>query len=125
MTCLDSMTFGEVKALAASLGSLVGATPSSSVCGRFVGQYCIIRASAAGVHAGEVAAVNGDVVILRNARRLWKWKACGGIALSGVAVYGVVRAESKLDEPVHEMCVLGACEIIPCTPTSKESISGK
>ncbi len=125
MTCLDSMTFGEVKALAASLGALVGGSPSHGIFNRFVGQYCIIRASAAGVHAGEVASVSGDCVVIRNGRRLWKWKANNGIALSGVAQSGVNRVESKIDERVAEMGILGVCEIIPCTAAAKEAIDGK
>lgn len=32
----------------------------------------IVRASVAGVHAGTVESVNGDTVVLVNARRLWR-----------------------------------------------------
>lgn len=39
----------------------------------FVGQYCIIRSDRAGVFAGTVSEVDGQTVILNDARRLWYW----------------------------------------------------
>jgi hypothetical protein len=37
-----------------------------------VGKNVIVRANVAGVHAGTVKSVDGDTVILTNARRLWR-----------------------------------------------------
>ena len=37
-----------------------------------VGKNVIVRANVAGVHCGTVESVNGDTVVLVNARRLWR-----------------------------------------------------
>lgn len=91
----------------------------------FVGRHVIARCSGAGVHAGTLAAVSSDgtCVILKNARRLWKWHARGGIALSGVAVHGLVAEDSILDTPVSEIYLTGVVELIPTTPESESSIN--
>lgn len=91
----------------------------------FVGRHVIARCSGAGVHAGTLAAVSSDgtCVILKNARRLWKWHARDGVALSGVAVHGIVAQDSVLDTPVSEIYLTGVVELIPTTPESEASIN--
>ena len=86
----------------------------------FVGKYCIVRCAAAGVHAGTIVSVDGDQVILSNARRLWSWTANAGVALSGLACYGLEAG--RIDTVVPEHCIRGWCELIPCTDTAQESI---
>jgi hypothetical protein len=46
------------------------------------------------------------------------------VALSGVAVHGIVRHESKVDVIVPEMMLTGAVETIPASDDAKESIYG-
>lgn len=125
---LDDLTIGQARQLATMFGPQ--ATIGAHIFDSFVGRYCICRASAAGVHAGTVKAIqaNGDgtkSVVLAGARRLWSWKARDGVALSGVATYGIVAASSKLDCAVSEHAIDGVCEIIPATEAAKESINGK
>ena len=43
-------------------------------------EYCIIRTCSAGVHAGYVESRNGEEVVLRYSRRLWRW--AGAFTLS-------------------------------------------
>ena len=86
-----------------------------------VGKFCIARCYSAGVHAGTVAAVDGDKVIMHNSRRLWYWQAKAGVALSGVAQAGI-RDASKVDAMNPEIYLTGVIELIPCTDTAKESI---
>lgn len=88
-----------------------------------VGQFCIARCFSAGVHAGEVVSVDGENVILKNSRRLWSWKAKEGIALSGVAQFGIKRSECNLDVHNPLIYLTGVCELIPCTQISKDSIN--
>lgn len=90
----------------------------------FIGRHVIARCSGAGVHAGVLTAVSGDgtSVILSNSRRLWKWHARDGIALSGVAVHGIVAGDSILDTPVNEIYLTGVVELIPTTQAAQESI---
>jgi len=114
---IDNLTFGELKQIAAMFG---GSTvkPANPV----VGQYCIARCYAAGVHAGEVVSVDGENVILKDSRRLWSWKAADGVALSGVAQNGLAKSGNKLDVVNPVIYLSGVCELIPCSATAKESI---
>ena len=92
----------------------------------FIGRHVIARCSGAGVHAGVLVAVGNDgtSVILKDARRLWKWRAKAGVALSGVAVHGIVAQDSILDTLVPEIYLTGVVELIPTTPESEVSING-
>ena len=106
-----------MKQIAALFGSQEPAHP-------MVGKYCIARCHSAGVHAGEVVDVDGENVILKNSRRLWSWKARDGIALSGVAQFGIERTTSKLDALNPVIYLTGVCELIPCSVVAQESING-
>lgn len=86
-----------------------------------IGKYCIIRADRSGIHAGVLVQRSGSDVVLRDSRRLWYWVAPQGVALSGVAQYGVAQT-SKLDVVNPEMLISGVIEIIPCSQLAEESI---
>ena len=116
---IDSMTFGELKQIAA----LFGATQAANKPHPFIGKYVIARCYAAGVHAGEVVSVDGENVILKDSRRLWSWKAKDGVALSGVAQNGL-KSEGKVDTLNPEIALMGVCELIPCSAKARESIDG-
>lgn len=89
----------------------------------FVGRYVLCRCESAGVHAGTLVSLDEDRAILSNSRRLWYWKANGGIALSGVAQYGL--ADGKVDTPNPEIALIGVIEVIPCSAEAEASINGK
>jgi len=91
---------------------------------RLIGRHIIARCSGAGVHAGVLVAANddGSSVILTNARRLWRWHARGGVALSGVAIHGIVAEDSVLDTMVPEIALMGVVELIPTTEEARRSI---
>lgn len=89
----------------------------------FVGRYVIARCYAAGVHAGTVASVDGENVMLTNSRRLWSWKAKDGVALSGVAQNGINEKACKIDTINPEIYLTGVCELIPCAPGVEEQIN--
>lgn len=82
----------------------------------------------AGVHAGEFVSQRGDVVVLRNAIRLWRWapaKLSGQLAsLSEVAVWGLDRshAESRIGERVSEITLTGAVEVIEASPAAAKTL---
>lgn len=116
---IDNLTVGQARHLAAMFA---GQTASAPAPHPFVGKYCIVRCTGAGVHAGEVVSVDGDRVILRDSRRLWSWTAKAGVALSGVAQHGIKASASKVDATNPEIYLTGVCEIIPCSETAKESI---
>ena len=117
---IDNLTFGELKQIAAMFaGQQNTPKPANPV----IGQYCIARCYAAGVHAGTVESVDGENVVLKDSRRLWSWKANDGIALSGVAQHGVNSRECKIDSINPTIYLTGVCELIPCTKIAKESIN--
>lgn len=99
-------------------------TDTNVVCDHpFVGLYVIARGNAEGVHAGEVVSVKGMEVILKDSRRLWFWHAKGGIALSGVAQYGL-EDDSKVDAVNPLIYLTGVCELIPAADGVRENING-
>lgn len=69
-----------------------------------LGRQVLIRSNMAGVHTGELLSVNGNKLMLKNAKRLWSWSAKDGIALSGVAMSGL-KENSKIDlkTDLHEI----------------------
>jgi hypothetical protein len=116
---INDLTIGYAKELA----QMVGQAPQVGAGGRshpFIGKYCLIRTYSAGVHAGELVSQEGDLVHLKNARRLWSWTANDGIALSGVAIHGY--KQGKIDTLVPEIYLTGAIETIPCSVNAQESI---
>lgn len=86
----------------------------------FVDRYCIIRCRDAGVHAGTVMTHDGNSVVLSNSRRLWRW--CSRFTLTSVAMLGIIPDKSKIEMNIPLIGLEGACEIIPCTDVSMDSI---
>ena len=87
-----------------------------------IGQKVIVRTYSAGVFFGELIEKSGTEVILKNARRMYYWKANKGISLSACALYGV-SDESKIVEAVPSQW-LDAIEIIPCSDIAITSLEG-
>ncbi len=116
---IDDLTLGQIKQIQA-----MGNNASPVSAHPYIGKYVIARCYSAGVHAGEVVSVDGENVILKDSRRLWMWKAKDGVALSGVAQFGV-KSDSKIDVVNPEIYLTGVCELIPATDAAKASINGK
>lgn len=86
-------------------------------------EYCIVRASSAGVFAGYVLQLNGDTATLLKARRLWYWD--GAASLSELAMHGVAKPENcKFPCELAKVLVMGVIEVIPATKEAKASIDG-
>ncbi len=85
-------------------------------------EYKIIRTYSAGVHAGYLKDVSGDVVTLINSRRIWKWE--GAASLSQLAQEGTSKsAECKFPCIItNELKLNQWIEIIDCTEKAKKSI---
>lgn len=122
---IESLTFGELKQIAALFANATNPQPaqhpSGSIGNQMIGKYVIARCYSAGVHAGTVEAVDGENVILRDSRRLWAWKAADGVALSGVAQHGL-KGGSKLDVVNPRIYLTGVCELIPVADGVGEAI---
>ena len=91
------------------------------------GNWVIVRCLHAGVHHGRVLHHDGQEIILEDARRLWRWSARKGCALSGVAVHGLYDGRnedrySRIDSKVSEVWLGDAVEIIVCSAEASDSI---
>lgn len=84
-------------------------------------EYCMVRTYSAGVFAGYVESRNGKEVVLRDARRKWRW--AGAASLSQLATDGTSKPdECKFPVAVDKVTLTEAIEIIPITRKAKESI---
>lgn len=119
---IDSLTFGELKQIAA-IFQTANTAPSSSTLTAMVGKKCIVRTYSAGVWFGTVDQKSGNEVIVISARRMWRWHAAESISLSAVANHGVKEKQSKIAEAVESVW-LEAVELIPCTDKAIASIEG-
>lgn len=86
------------------------------------GKSVVVRARDAGVHFGILSGYEGRTVTLTNSRRLWRWHARSGVALSGVAQHGIFPDKSKVDSAVPVIVVLDACEIIAASDIAAKTI---
>ena len=88
----------------------------------FVGQSVMIRSKDAGVFYGVLHEKQGDCVILKNSRRVWKWS--GAFTLSELSMNGTNKpTECKFSAMVEVGQILGVIEIIPLSPKAIESLN--
>lgn len=84
-------------------------------------EYCMVRNALAGVFAGYVESRNGKEVVLRQARRIWKW--AGAASLSQLAMEGTSKPkECKFPIAVDKVILTDVIEIINITERAKKSI---
>ena len=83
--------------------------------------YVVVRTFSAGVHVGvlESRSAAGKLVILSDARRIWRWM--GANTLHEISLHGVGPG-SRVSEPVASIFLTEAIEIIPCTPEGEKSL---
>lgn len=86
-------------------------------------EYCMVRTYSAGVFAGYIESRDGKEVVLRNARRIWRW--AGAASLSQLATDGTSSpSECKFPVAVDKVILTEVIEIISITKKAKESIEG-
>lgn len=66
---------------------------------------------------GILAESSGTAVVLKGARRLWRWK--GANTLSEVSQKGVAQG-SRISEPVPIILLTQAIEVIPCSEKARK-----
>lgn len=118
---IDNLTFGELKQIAAMFNGNQLASTQGEGLSSMVGKKCIIRTYSAGVWFGEIAEKSGNEVIVKNARRMWRWFAAKGISLSEVSIHGIDHGKRKIAESVDSIWI-EAIELIPCTEKAIEII---
>jgi hypothetical protein len=85
------------------------------------GKFCVVRTFSAGVHMGTVAYHSGREVMLTDARRLWRWR--GANTINEIAIRGVDENYSRISEPVAEVLLTEAVEIIPCAKDAQANLT--
>ena len=118
----QTFTLEQVVALFAAFGSQSKPQTENETFTQHIGKQCIIRTYASGVFFGELTAQSGRMVEIKNARRLWQFKAASGISLSAVAMVGVDSEKCRFPQPVPSQTILDALEIIPASPECIVSI---
>ena len=120
---IDNLTIGQAKELTALFGNAQTQQRQQPSLNSMVGKKCVIRTYSAGVWFGEVTEKSGNEVVVKNARRMWKWWATEGISLSAVALHGVKHDQSRIVEAVPAVW-LEAIELIPASDKAIASIEG-
>lgn len=86
-----------------------------------IGQFVVVRAHYAGVHCGVLEAMDGKTLTLKDARRIWRWR--GANTLNEVATKGVSPDYTRISEPVAQIVLTEACEVIATTDAARENLS--
>ena len=117
------INIGQAKQPASLFGTAQPQQQPAHGLSTMIGQKCVVRTYSAGVWFGEITEKSGNEVIIKDARRMWKWWAEEGISLSSVALHGIKQDKSKIVEPVHAVW-LEAIELIPASDKAIASIEG-
>lgn len=84
-------------------------------------EYCMVRTYSAGVFAGYIESRDRKEVVLRNARRIWRW--AGAMELCQLATEGTNDPKNcKFLAPVDKVILTEVIEIIPITEKARKSI---
>ena len=85
-------------------------------------RYAIVRSRNQGVMSGYVESVNGQTVVLKRGRQIWRYDS--RFVLTDMAEYGVRNAsECKFScELSQDTVMLEACGILFCTEKAGQSI---
>ncbi len=88
-----------------------------------INQYMIVRTYSAGVFAGTVEEISekGDIVKLKDARRIWRWE--GAASLSELAVNGTSKpADCRFPMEVPFVVLTQVIEYLPVSEKAKKTI---
>ena len=84
-------------------------------------KYVIVRTYSAGVFSGELESRIGQEVVLRNARRIFRWD--GAATLSQLAMEGTSKPENcQFPCEVDRVELLETIEILDTTEKARKSI---
>lgn len=123
MMDINELTLGQIRELTSILACNSSNENTSGSLNRMVGKKVIIRTYNAGAWFGLLSEKSGNEVVLKNARRLWRWQTKDSISLSSVALHGIDNSNSKIAAEVGEQW-LEAIGITPCTDSSIKSLEG-
>ena len=85
------------------------------------GKYVIVRGNHSGVFAGTLESQEGQKVVLRKVRRLWRWH--GATECLQIATEGVKKPKDcRFTLTADSITLLDAIEIIPATAEAEANI---
>ena len=85
-------------------------------------KYYIVRTDRAGVFFGQIEKIDGNVINMKNVRKLFYWD--GACAVEELAMSGVKKPENcKFTVVVPLMAVFDPIQIIPCTDEATDNLS--
>lgn len=82
--------------------------------------FVVVRTFSAGVHCGVLEARKGKEVTLSDARRIWRWQ--GANSLHEISLRGVDREYSRISEPVAQIEITEAIEVLYATPEATDNL---
>ncbi len=86
-----------------------------------IGKYVIVRGDRSGVIAGILESQDGQKVVLKQVRRLWRWY--GATECIQIATEGVKKPrECRFTLTADTITLLDAIEIIPTTAEAEANI---
>lgn len=85
-----------------------------------VGKFVVIRTYSAGVHTGVLVSRKDREVVLKDARRIWRWG--GANTLNEVSQKGINNEYSRISEPVPEILLTEAVEVLPCSDEARDNL---
>ena len=120
MINLEELTIGQARELAKQFaGSQNGNAMQKHPA---VGQYCVIRSYAAGVHVGIVDSVSdslsGREVCLSQTRRIWSW--LGALSCTEISQTGITGG--KVSSIAPKNFVNQAIEILPMSEEAEKCL---
>ena len=86
-----------------------------------IGKYVVVRGDRSGVFAGTLESMDGQKVVLRSVRRLWRWY--GATECLQIATEGVKGPKDcRLTLTADSITILDAIEVIPTTAAAESNI---
>lgn len=85
-----------------------------------IGKFVLVRTCNAGVHCGRLAETAGQAVLLKEARRVWRWR--GANTLHELSLHGADYEWTRISEVIEEILLLDALEIIPCAKKAEANL---
>ena len=83
--------------------------------------FVVVRTYSAGVHVGTLVSRKGREVVLADARRVWRWR--GANTLHELSLRGASEEWTRISEPVAEITLTEAIEVIVATPEAARNLS--
>ena len=87
------------------------------------GNYVVVRSGQAGVFAGEFVEKNGTEVILKNARKIYRWD--GAYTVEDIAVKGLANIDCcQITIVVPEIVIDDVCQVLPTSEVARGILEG-